>query len=127
MTIPVIVRGALFVALIPTTLGGRFPATGIAGMDRLVKAKVIAKSRPAVEGAGELGKLLSDKTGTITSGNRMADAPIPATGADTRRLAEAAALAFCADGRRFRKGAIDVVIRLIGQVPLGARGNRRAS
>ncbi len=76
--IPVIVLGALFVTLIPTTIGGLLSAIGIAGMDRLVKANVIAKSGRAVEAAGDVDTLLLDKTGTITFGNRMADALIPA-------------------------------------------------
>ncbi len=70
---------ALFVTLIPTTIGGLLSAIGIAGMDRLVKANVIAKSARAVEAAGDIDVLLLDKTGTITFGNRMADAfdPVP--------------------------------------------------
>ena len=163
-TIPVVVLGALFVTLIPTTIGGLLSAIGIAGMDRLVKANVIAKSGRAVEAAGDVDVLLLDKTGTITFGNRMADALIPAPGVTAQRLAEAAALASLADetpegksivekaremlgaipempqgaefvpftaqtrlsgldltdGRRFRKGAIDAVIRLTGQTPPGA-------
>ncbi len=159
--IPVVVLGALFVTLIPTTIGGLLSAIGIAGMDRLVKANVIAKSGRAVEAAGDVDTLLLDKTGTITFGNRMADALIPAPGVDLRRLAEAAALASLADetpegksivdkardalgavpalpknaepvaftaqtrlsgldladGRRFRKGATDAVIRLTGKTP----------
>jgi K+-transporting ATPase ATPase B chain len=162
--IPVVVLGALFVTLIPTTIGGLLSAIGIAGMDRLVKANVIAKSGRAVEAAGDVDTLLLDKTGTITFGNRMADALIAAPGVDARRLAEAAALASIADetpegksivekaremlgaipdmpqgaepvaftaqtrlsgldlpdGRRFRKGAIDAVIRLAGQTPPSA-------
>ena len=79
-----IVLGALFVTLIPTTIGGLLSAIGIAGMDRLVKANVIAKSGRAVEAAGDVDTLLLDKTGTITFGNRMADALIPAPGVDMR-------------------------------------------
>ena len=133
-------------------------------MDRLVKANVIAKSGRAVEAAGDVDTLLLDKTGTITFGNRMADALIPAPGVEAHKLAEAAALASLADetpegksivekaremlgrvpdmpigaqpvaftaqtrlsgldltdGRKFRKGAIDAVIRLTGQTPPGA-------
>ena len=163
-TIPLVVLGALFVTLIPTTIGGLLSAIGIAGMDRLVKANVIAKSGRAVEAAGDVDTLLLDKTGTITFGNRMADALIPAPGVTAQQLAEAAALASLADetpegksivekahemlgaippmptgaepvaftaqtrlsgldlpdGRQFRKGAIDAVIRLTGQTPPGA-------
>lgn len=109
--IPVVVLGALFVTLIPTTIGGLLSAIGIAGMDRLVKANVIAKSGRAVEAAGDVDTLLLDKTGTITFGNRMADALIPASGVSLRRLAEAAAMASLADdtGRQIhrRQGARD--------------------
>ena len=69
---------ALFITLIPTTIGGLLSAIGIAGMDRLVKLNVIAKSGRAVEAAGDVRTLLLDKTGTITFGNRMADELIPA-------------------------------------------------
>ena len=73
---------ALFITLIPTTIGGLLSAIGIAGMDRLVKLNVIAKSGRAVEAAGDVRTLLLDKTGTITFGNRMADELIPAPGVD---------------------------------------------
>ena len=96
-TIPVVVLGALFVTLIPTTIGGLLSAIGIAGMDRLVKANVIAKSGRAVEAAGDVDTLLLDKTGTITFGNRMAEAFVPAPGISPARLAEAACLASLAD------------------------------
>ena len=96
-TIPVVVLGALFVTLIPTTIGGLLSAIGIAGMDRLVKANVIAKSGRAVEAAGDVDTLLLDKTGTITFGNRMADSFVPAPGISPARLAEAACLASLAD------------------------------
>jgi K+-transporting ATPase ATPase B chain len=96
-TIPVVVLGALFVTLIPTTIGGLLSAIGIAGMDRLVKANVIAKSGRAVEAAGDVDTLLLDKTGTITFGNRMADGFVPAPGISPARLAEAACLASLAD------------------------------
>ena len=64
--------GALFVCLIPTTIGGLLSAIGIAGMDRLLKFNVLATSGRAVEAAGDVDTLLLDKTGTITFGNRMA-------------------------------------------------------
>jgi len=88
---------ALMVTLIPTTIGALLSAIGIAGMDRLVRANVIAKSGRAIETAGDIDTLLLDKTGTITFGNRMADAFIPLAGADEQTLAEAAALASIAD------------------------------
>ncbi|WP_270796047.1 potassium-transporting ATPase subunit KdpB [Aeromonas sp. QDB11] len=88
---------ALFITLIPTTIGGLLSAIGIAGMDRLVKLNVIAKSGRAVEAAGDVRTLLLDKTGTITFGNRMADELIPALGVDPALLAQAAMLASLGD------------------------------
>ena len=88
---------ALFITLIPTTIGGLLSAIGIAGMDRLVKLNVIAKSGRAVEAAGDVRTLLLDKTGTITFGNRMADELIPAPGVDPSLLAQAAMLASLGD------------------------------
>ena len=95
--IPVIYLAALFITLIPTTIGGLLSAIGIAGMDRLVKANVIAKSGRAVEAAGDIDVLLLDKTGTITFGNRMAAAFEPLPGVTERQRAEAAYLASLAD------------------------------
>lgn len=95
--IPVVFLLALFVTLIPTTIGGLLTAIGIAGMDRLVKENVIAKSGRAVEAAGDVDTLLIDKTGTVTFGNRMADAFLPAPGVDPRTLARAARLASLGD------------------------------
>lgn len=95
--IPTVFLVALLVALIPTTIGGLLSAIGIAGMDRLVRANVIAKSGRAVEAAGDVDTLLLDKTGTITFGNRMADAFVSAEGIDERELAEVAYLASLAD------------------------------
>ena len=73
---------ALLVCLIPTTIGGLLSAIGIAGMDRMIQANVIAMSGRAVEAAGDVDVLLLDKTGTITLGNRQATAFIPAPGVD---------------------------------------------
>jgi len=74
------VLGALFVTLIPTTIGGLLSAVGIAGMDRLLKVNVLATSGRAVEAAGDVDTLLLDKTGTVTFGNRMATEVIAAPG-----------------------------------------------
>ncbi|HNW44302.1 MAG TPA: potassium-transporting ATPase subunit KdpB [Elusimicrobiales bacterium] len=95
VTVPVLV--SLLVCLIPTTIGGLLSAIGVAGMDRLVRRNVIAKSGRAVEAAGDIDVLLLDKTGTITLGNRMASAFIPAPGVQERELAEAAQLASLSD------------------------------
>jgi K+-transporting ATPase ATPase B chain len=88
---------ALLVTLIPTTIGGLLSAIGIAGMDRLIRFNVIATSGRAVEAAGDVDTLLLDKTGTITFGNRLATAFIPAPGIDERSLVEAAFLSSLAD------------------------------
>jgi potassium-transporting ATPase ATP-binding subunit len=88
---------ALFVCLIPTTIGGLLSAIGIAGMDRLVQRNVLAMSGRAVEAAGDVSALLLDKTGTITLGNRHAVAFIPAPGVSERELAEVAQIASLAD------------------------------
>jgi K+-transporting ATPase ATPase B chain len=95
VTITVLV--ALLVCLIPTTIGGLLSAIGIAGMDRMVRANVIATSGRAVEAAGDVDVLLLDKTGTITLGNRQATAFLPAQGMTEEALANAAQLASLAD------------------------------
>ncbi|MEZ4279022.1 MAG: potassium-transporting ATPase subunit KdpB [Myxococcota bacterium] len=88
---------ALLVCLIPTTIGGLLSAIGIAGMDRMIQANVIATSGRAVEAAGDVDVLLLDKTGTITLGNRQATTFAPAPGVSERELAESAQLASLAD------------------------------
>jgi K+-transporting ATPase ATPase B chain len=95
ITITVLV--ALFVCLAPTTIGGLLSAIGIAGMDRMIRANVIALSGRAVEAAGDIDVLLLDKTGTITLGNRQATAFIPSDGVSMETLADAAQLASLAD------------------------------
>ena len=91
------VLSALLVCLIPTTIGGLLSAIGIAGMDRMIQANVIALSGRAVEAAGDVDVLLLDKTGTITLGNRQATAFIPLGAVSASRLADAAQLASLAD------------------------------
>jgi K+-transporting ATPase ATPase B chain len=91
------VLAALLVCLIPTTIGGLLSAIGIAGMDRMIQANVIAMSGRAVEAAGDVDVLLLDKTGTITLGNRQATAFIPIDGTPVEKLADAAQLASLAD------------------------------
>jgi len=88
---------ALLVCLIPTTIGGLLPAIGIAGMDRMIQANVIALSGRAVEAAGDVDVLLLDKTGTITLGNRQAVAFQPAPGVSAETLADAAQLSSLSD------------------------------
>jgi K+-transporting ATPase ATPase B chain len=93
----VVILVALLVCLIPTTIGGLLSAIGIAGMDRLVRRNVLAMSGRAVEAAGDCATLLLDKTGTITFGNRQADAFIPVNGVTEAELADAAQLSSLAD------------------------------
>ncbi|NLF78773.1 MAG: potassium-transporting ATPase subunit KdpB [Chloroflexi bacterium] len=95
--IAVTVLVALLVCLIPTTIGGLLSAIGIAGMDRMIQANVIAMSGRAVEAAGDVDVLLLDKTGTITLGNRQATDFIPAQGVRPEALADAAQLSSLAD------------------------------
>ena len=93
----VVVLIALFVTLIPTTIGALLSAIGIAGMDRLVKFNVLAMSGRAVEAAGDVDTLLLDKTGTITLGNRVATELLPIPGVSEAELADAAQLASLSD------------------------------
>ncbi|WP_373869743.1 potassium-transporting ATPase subunit KdpB [Aquipseudomonas alcaligenes] len=95
--LPLVYLAALLVTLIPTTIGGLLSAIGIAGMDRLVRLNVIAKSGRAVEAAGDVHVLLLDKTGTITFGNRRCSAVIKAPGINGKELGDAALLASLAD------------------------------
>ena len=94
-SVPVLV--ALLVCLIPTTIGGLLPAIGIAGMDRAMRANLVAKSGKAVEVAGNIDTLLLDKTGTITHGDRQATDFLPLANVAPERLRDAALLASLAD------------------------------
>src|SRR5262245_29446839 len=96
-TLSVVILVALFVTLIPTTIGALLSAIGIAGMDRLVRFNVLAMSGRAVEAAGDVDTLLLDKTGTITLGNRQATEFKPLRGVTEQELADAAQLASLAD------------------------------
>lgn len=95
ISVPVLT--ALLVCLIPTTIGALLNAIGIAGMDRLIQCNVIAKSGRSVEAAGDINLLILDKTGTITMGNRMAAAFLPATGVTEPEFAAVAQEASLAD------------------------------
>ena len=95
LSAPVLI--SLLVCLIPTTIGALLSAIGISGIDRMIRRNVIATSGRAVEAAGDIDVLLLDKTGTITLGNRMATAFLPAPGYETKDIAEAAQLASLAD------------------------------
>jgi len=96
-TVSVVILVALFVTLIPTTIGALLSAIGIAGMDRLVRFNVLAMSGRAVEAAGDVDTLLLDKTGTITLGNRQATEFKHVRGVAEQELADAAQLASLAD------------------------------
>jgi len=95
--VPVAILAALLITLIPTTIAALLSAIGIAGMDRLVRFNVLAKSGRAVEAAGDVDTLLLDKTGTITIGDRAATEFRPVSGVTRNELAEAALLASLAD------------------------------
>lgn len=109
---------ALLVCLIPTTIGGLLPAIGIAGMERALRANLIAKSGKAVELAGDIDTLLLDKTGTITHGDRQATAFHALPGIASERLARAAQLASLADPTPEGKSIVRLAERSIGTAAL---------
>ncbi|MDE1166308.1 MAG: potassium-transporting ATPase subunit KdpB [Pseudomonas sp.] len=111
-SLPLVFLVALLVTLIPTTIGGLLSAIGIAGMDRLVRLNVIAKSGRAVEAAGDVHVLLLDKTGTITFGNRRCTALYAAPGVTAKELAEGALLASLADDTAEGKSIVDYIRQL---------------
>jgi K+-transporting ATPase ATPase B chain len=117
-----LVLGALFVCLIPTTIGGLLSAIGIAGMDRLLKFNVLATSGRAVEAAGDVDTLLLDKTGTITFGNRMATEVISAPGLVQDAALHAAMMASLADETPEGRSIVELAHQqgLLGEVPEGA-------
>lgn len=106
--IPISAYIALFVCLIPTTIGGLLSAIGISGMDRALRANVIAKSGKAVETAGDLDVLLLDKTGTITIGNRKATRFHTADGVDEKHFIKCAILSSMADETPEGKSIIEL-------------------
>jgi K+-transporting ATPase ATPase B chain len=105
-----LVLGALFICLIPTTIGGLLSAIGIAGMDRLLKVNVLATSGRAVEASGDVDTLLLDKTGTITHGNRMATEVIPAPGVRPEAALHAALMASLADETPEGRSIVDLAL-----------------
>ena len=125
-TVSVVILVALFVALIPTTIGALLSAIGIAGMDRLVRFNVLAMSGRAVEAAGDVDTLLLDKTGTITLGNRQASEFVPLAGVSEQELADAAQLASLSDETPEGRSIVVLAkekhgIRGREMAPLGAR------
>jgi K+-transporting ATPase ATPase B chain len=116
------VLGALFVCLIPTTIGGLLSAVGIAGMDRLLKVNVLATSGRAVEAAGDVDTLLLDKTGTITFGNRMATEVIAVPGVRPEIALRAALMASLADETPEGRSIVDLArtLGVTAQAPADA-------
>jgi K+-transporting ATPase ATPase B chain len=117
-----VVLVALLVCLIPTTIAGLLSAVGVAGMSRMLQANVIATSGRAVEAAGDVDVLLLDKTGTITLGNRQADAFWPLDGTSEAQLADAARLASLADETPEGRSIVALADRKFGAAPAGERG-----
>ena len=117
-----LVLGALFITLIPTTIGGLLSAVGIAGMDRLLKVNVLATSGRAVEAAGDVDTLLLDKTGTITFGNRMATEVIAAPGVRPDAALRAAVSASLADETPEGRSIVELGrnLGIVVEVPAGA-------
>jgi K+-transporting ATPase ATPase B chain len=123
-SIPVAILAALLITLIPTTIAALLSAIGIAGMDRLVRFNVLAKSGRAVEAAGDVDVLLLDKTGTITVGDRQATEFRPVGGQSVAVLSEAALLASLADetpeGRSIVALAREKFAQTASELPNGA-------
>lgn len=123
-SIPVAILAALLITLIPTTIAALLSAIGIAGMDRLVRFNVLAKSGRAVEAAGDVDVLLLDKTGTITIGDRQATEFRPVGGQSMAVLSEAALLASLADetpeGRSIVALAREKFGQTLAELPVGA-------
>jgi K+-transporting ATPase ATPase B chain len=116
VTVPVFI--ALLVCLIPTTISALLSAVGIAGMDRLIRHNVVAKSGRSVEAAGDIDTLILDKTGTITLGNRMAVQFMPVPGTTEQELAEAAQLASLSDETAEGRSIV-----VLAKERFGLRGN----
>ena len=114
---------SLFVCLIPTTIGGLLSAIGIAGMDRALRANVIAKSGRAVETAGDLDTILLDKTGTITIGNRKATNFYAAHGSSESHMLECASLASLSDDTPEGKSIVELAVKK-GYKDSVAHGNK---
>ncbi len=114
--------GALFICLIPTTIGGLLSAIGIAGMDRLLKFNVLATSGRAVEASGDVDTLLLDKTGTITFGARMCAEVIPAPGVRPEAALHAALMASLADETPEGRSIVDFALDngMTGEPPKGS-------
>ena len=108
---PIVVLVALLVCLIPTTIGALLSAIGSAGMDRLIRANVLAMSGRAVEAAGDVSTLLLDKTGTITFGNRQASEFVAMAGVTPDRLRDAARMSSLADQTPEGRSIVELALR----------------
>jgi potassium-transporting ATPase ATP-binding subunit len=117
---------ALLVCLIPTTIGALLAAIGIAGMDRALRANLIAKSGKAVEVAGDVDTLLLDKTGTITLGNRRATRFVPLADLSAADVGRLAALASAADDTPEGKSIVELYRRTPGGSPAAATPSAEA-
>jgi K+-transporting ATPase ATPase B chain len=109
---------ALLVCLIPTTIGALLAAIGIAGMDRALRANILAKSGKSVEVSGDVDTLLLDKTGTITIGNRRATQFVPMGDFTAAELGQLAALASFADQTPEGKSILDLFARSPNGAPV---------
>ncbi len=115
--VSIVVMVSLLVCLIPTTIGGLLSAIGIAGIDRVLQRNVLAMSGRAVEAAGDVNTLLLDKTGTITIGNRMATAFIPAEGISMESLALTCYLASLSDETPEGRSIVTLAQQSVKELP----------
>jgi len=99
---------ALLVALMPTTIGGLLPAIGVAGITRLGRDSIVAKSGKGIEAAGDCDVLILDKTGTITEGSRSAVAFMPMNKFTEKDVGQAAFAASIHDTTHEGKSIVDL-------------------
>jgi len=122
----VLVLGALFICLIPTTIGGLLSAIGIAGMDRVARFNVLAMSGRAVEASGDVDVILLDKTGTITYGNRLAAAISPAPGVGEAEAVEAALQTSIRDETPEGRSVVELARKRLAELGATARAGDEA-
>jgi len=115
-TVGTVALVALLVCLIPTTIGGLLSAIGIAGMDRVARFNVLAMSGRAVEASGDVDVILLDKTGTITFGNRLASAIVPAPGVPEAAALEAALVASLRDETPEGRSIVELTRRRLAEL-----------
>ncbi len=124
-TITVAALISLFVCLIPTTIGGLLSAIGIAGMDRALRANVIAKSGKAVENAGDIDTVLLDKTGTITIGNRKATNFFSVNNTSNDELIKLSLLSSLADPTPEGRSIVELAVKLLPNLAsIDSHGNK---